>query len=131
MTPEAAPAGAAPLPETVFEGEHGHGGAHDSSHHSPEEIRREMHVYLTVFAGLAVLTGATVAARRFLHLPVGPTIAVALVIASIKGFLVAGFFMHLLSEKKVIYGVLILTAVFFAVLLFLPVHDILGKFGHY
>jgi cytochrome c oxidase subunit IV len=131
ITPEAAPAGAAPLPETVIEGEHGHGDVHDSSHHSPEEIRREMHVYLAVFAGLAVLTGATVAARFLLHLPLGQAIALALAIACLKGFLVAGFFMHLLSEKKVIYGVLILTLVFFAALLWLPVHDVLGKFGHY
>ena len=34
------------------------------------------------------------------------TIAVALFIASIKSFLVAGYFMHLLSEKKTIYLIL-------------------------
>ena len=132
ITPDIAPADGRPVPGTVAADEHTHGGVHDPNlHHSPEEIRREMRVYLTVFAGLAVLTGATVAARFLLHLPLGQAIALALAIACLKGFLVAAFFMHLLSEKKVIYGVLILTAVFFAVLLFLPVHDILGKFGHY
>jgi cytochrome c oxidase subunit 4 len=41
------------------------------------------------------------------------TIAVALFIASIKAFLVAGYFMHLLSEKKMIYSMLAITVVFF------------------
>jgi cytochrome c oxidase subunit IV len=39
----------------------------------------------------------------------------------IKGSLVAGFFMHLISEKKLIYAVLALTVAFFIVLLFVPV----------
>ena len=106
-----------------------HGGVHDPNvHHSPEEIRKEMRVYLAVLAGLAVLTGATVYACYGLKLPIGQAVVVALVIASMKGFLVAGFFMHLLSEKKVVYGILILTVVFFAVLLWLPVHDVMDKF---
>jgi caa(3)-type oxidase subunit IV len=46
---------------------------------------------------------------------------VALLVATIKGSLVACYFMHLISEKKLIYAVLVLTVVFFAVLLALPV----------
>ena len=132
ITPGIAPTDAMPIPQSEAEDEHTHAGVHDANlHHSPEEIKREMRVYLTVFAGLAALTAATVGARFLLHLPLGEAIALALAIACVKGFLVAGFFMHLLSEKKVIYGVLALTIFFFAVLLFLPVHDILGKFGNY
>lgn len=132
ITPDIAPADGMPVPQSAAADEHPHDGVHDANlHHSPEEIRREMRVYLTVFAGLAALTGATVAARFLLHLPLGQAIALAISIACLKGFLVAGFFMHLLSEKKVIYGVLILTGIFFAALLWLPVHDVLGKFGHY
>ena len=97
--------------------------------HTPEQIRKEMKVYLTVFAGLAVLTVATVVACYLFKLPVHTAIAVALVIASVKGFLVAGFFMHLLSEKKVIYGVLALTVFFFAVLLWGPWHHVYDLFG--
>ena len=37
-------------------------------------------------------------------------IAVALFVATIKGSLVACYFMHLISEKKLIYAVLALTA---------------------
>jgi caa(3)-type oxidase subunit IV len=44
---------------------------------------------------------------------------VALAIACAKAFLVAGFFMHLISERKMIYGLLIFTACFFLGLMFL------------
>ncbi|HEV7426838.1 MAG TPA: cytochrome C oxidase subunit IV family protein [Thermoanaerobaculia bacterium] len=110
---------------------HEHAGIGDPNahHHSPEQIRKEMKVYLAVFAGLAVLTAVTVGACYGLNLPVHQAIVVALIIASIKGFLVAGFFMHLLSEKKVIYGVLILTVIFFIFLMMLPVSHHANPFG--
>src|ERR1041385_7031611 len=73
--------------------------------HTPEEIRKEMKVYLAVFGGLSVLTALTVYACYGLRMPPHKAIAIALAIAATKGFLVAGFFMHLLSERKVIYGV--------------------------
>ncbi len=44
----------------------------------------------------------------------------ALLIATVKASLVASFFMHLISERKLILGILILTVVFFLVLLLLP-----------
>jgi cytochrome c oxidase subunit IV len=110
---------------------HEHAGVGDPNahHHSPEQIRKEMRVYVTVFLGLAVLTAVTVYACYGLKLPVHTAIIVALIIASIKGFLVAGFFMHLLSEKKVIYGVLILTVVFFIFLMTLPISHHANPFG--
>jgi caa(3)-type oxidase subunit IV len=110
--------------------EHTHTGVHDPNlMHSPEEVRREMRVYLTVFAGLAILTAATVGACYGLKLPPHQTIVVALCIAAAKGFLVAGFFMHLLTEKKVIYGVLVLTVFFFAILLWGPWQHHYDYFG--
>ena len=108
--------------------EHVHDAPHDA-HNDPEHIKREVRVYMLVFGSLAVLTGATVAARYLLDLPMAYAITVALIIASIKGFLVAGFFMHLLSEKKVIYGVLILTVIFFIFLMMLPVSHHANPFG--
>ena len=112
--------------------EHAHAGLVDPNvhhGHTPEEIRKEMRVYITVFVGLAILTVVTVVACYKFKPPVHVAIAVALVIASLKGFLVAGFFMHLLSERKVIYGVLILTVFFFAVLLWGPWHHNYDMFG--
>lgn len=97
--------------------------------HTPEEIRKEMKVYLAVFVGLGALTALTVYACYGLRMPPHKAIAIALAIAATKGFFVAGFFMHLLSERKVIYGVLILTLFFFAVLLWGPWHHNYDMFG--
>jgi cytochrome c oxidase subunit 4 len=49
------------------------------------------------------------------------TVVIALFIACIKGFLVAGYFMHLISEKKMIYGILLATGFFFAGLMALTI----------
>ena len=67
-----------------------------------------------------VLTIITVAVS-YLHLPVPLAVTVALFVATVKGALVAGYFMHLISEKKLIIAVLALTVAFFVVLLALPV----------
>ena len=45
---------------------------------------------------------------------------IGLIIASVKGYLVAAHFMHLNNEKQMINWSLILTVVFFLVLLFMP-----------
>jgi len=104
---------------------------HHDDHDSPENIQKEIRKYLGVFLALAAGTILTVWVRLGpLHLPEGQAILVALIIAFVKGSLVALFFMHLLSEKKLIYSVLILTVVFFAVLMYLPVTEVLGKFGY-
>ena len=67
-----------------------------------------------------VLTIVTVAIS-YLDLAVPIAVTVALFVATVKGALVAGYFMHLLSEKKLIIAVLALTVAFFVVLLALPV----------
>ena len=84
------------------------------------DIDKHVRVYIIVFVTLMVLTIVTVAISR-LHLSVPIAVTVALLVATIKGSLVACYFMHLISEKKLIYAVLVLTVVFFAVLLALPV----------
>ena len=97
----------------------------DHASHDPAEIDRHVRVYIMVFVALMVLTIVTVAVSRF-HLPVPMAVAVALLVAIVKGSLVACYFMHLISEKKLIIAVLALTAVFFVALLTLPVvtvHD--------
>jgi cytochrome c oxidase subunit 4 len=96
-----------------------------TSDHHAVDIDRHVRVYITVFVALMALTIVTVAVSRF-HLPVPIAVTVALAVAIVKGSLVACYFMHLISEKKVIYAVLVLTAVFFIALLALPVatvHD--------
>ena len=90
-----------------------------SSDHAAD-IDKHVRIYITVFAALMVLTIVTVAISR-VHLPLHSAVTVALLVAIIKGSLVACYFMHLISEKKLIYAVLLLTAVFFIALLALPV----------
>ena len=83
------------------------------------DIDKHVRIYITVFVALMALTIITVAISR-LHLPIPIAVTVALLVAIIKGSLVACYFMHLISEKKLIYAVLVVTAVFFAALLALP-----------
>ncbi|HZQ46673.1 MAG TPA: cytochrome C oxidase subunit IV family protein [Verrucomicrobiae bacterium] len=90
-----------------------HDNAHDFRHH----VKR----YLFVFYALIVGTVITVAVSQLPISSVALTVAIALFIASIKGFLVAGYFMHLISEKKMIYGILLATVFFFAGLMYLTI----------
>jgi cytochrome c oxidase subunit 4 len=88
--------------------------------HAADDIRSHVKTYLMVFGALMALTVLTVGVS-YLHLPVAMAILVALVVATIKGSLVAMFFMHLLNERSLIYYVLVLTVVFFVFLMFLPI----------
>lgn len=91
-------------------------------HNDPESIAKEKRKYLIVLGMLAVLTVLTVAAAEVLHLPPMETVLVAMAIATVKASLVAAVFMHLLSERKLIYAVLVLTVAFFFILMFAPLH---------
>lgn len=88
------------------------------SEHSTEEMLEHIRIYVIVFVALAVLTALTVWAA---HLHVSPAlhITIAMVIATVKAGLVVAFFMHLISEKKLIYSLLYATGFFFLALLLL------------
>jgi cytochrome c oxidase subunit 4 len=94
--------------------------------HDHVDLKKHVRTYMLVFGSLMVLTLVTVG-LKYLHLPTVPAILVALAIAMVKGSLVACYFMHLISERKLIYGVLILTVVFFIVLMSMPVSGHLGS----
>lgn len=83
------------------------------------DIQEHIKVYLTVFGALAVLTILTVSAS-YLEVSNTEAIFLALTIATIKASLVAGYFMHLITEKQTIVWILILTFFFFLVLMFFP-----------
>ena len=97
-------------------------------HADPAEVQKSVRSYITVFVALMVFTVITVVASRF-HFAVPIAIAVALIIAAVKGSMVAGVFMHLSHEKRAIYGALLLTIVFFIVLLFVPLLTNLDHIG--
>jgi cytochrome c oxidase subunit 4 len=85
----------------------------DFSHH----LRRYLYVFYALLFGTLITVGAS-------YIPFGHrslNIAVALFIASCKAFLVAGYFMHLISERKMIYGILGFTVFFFVGLLGLTI----------
>ena len=92
-----------------------------SDPHHDEHFSHHVRRYLFVFYALLFGTVITVAAS---FIPFGNhalNVAVALVIATGKAFLVAGYFMHLVSERKMIYGILAFTAFFFVGLMFLTI----------
>jgi cytochrome c oxidase subunit IV len=92
--------------------------------HSAPPIRK----YIFIGAALLVFTGITVAANK-VHLAVPFAVTVALIIAIMKGSMVAAVFMHLSDEKKWIYGALLLTVAFFIVLMALPILTITDTIG--
>jgi caa(3)-type oxidase subunit IV len=74
-------------------------------------VKEHVRVYVLVFVALAALTIVTVAIS-YLHLPTPWAISLAMVVATVKSGLVACYFMHLISEKKVIIWLLMLCAAF-------------------
>jgi caa(3)-type oxidase subunit IV len=95
-----------------------------SDDHSPEQFSHHVKRYLFVFYALLFGTLITVGAS---YIPFGHraiNIGVALLIACGKAFLVAGYFMHLVSERKMIYGIMLFTAFFFIGLMFLTIWSV-------
>ena len=90
------------------------GGAH-------ADVSKHVKAYYAVFAVLAVMTIVTVAVAQFHFSDVG-NVAVALLIAAFKASLVAAIFMHLKWERSpAVWWSLAICAMFFVVLIFLPV----------
>src|SRR5437868_347536 len=95
---------------------------------TPAEVQKHVSTYIKVFASLLVLTCLTVAVFYW-QLPIAGAIIVALIVASVKGSLVAAFFMHLKSERGMIFSILLLCALFFLVLLLIPVLTVADNVG--
>ena len=90
-----------------------------------EDFKQHIKVYVMVFVALGVLTLVTVAIS-YLELPTAAAITVAMIVATVKAGLVAGYFMHLLSEEKVILWLLALCAAFFLTLMLVPLATMVG-----
>ena len=97
-------------------------------HSDAAEIEKSLRKYWTIGAMLLVFTAITVAASS-LNLGVAAGIIVALIIATMKGSMVASVFMHLNHERGWIYGSLILTIIGFVVLLVLPILTVNDNIG--
>ena len=81
----------------------------------PVDLKRYMRLCGIIFLVVLCTTSAMIATSFSDHLGSGWTgrVTVILAIAVINAFLVAGYLMHLLSEKKLVYTVLLLTVFFF------------------
>jgi cytochrome c oxidase subunit 4 len=97
-------------------------------HSDPAEVKKSVRTYMLVGAALLAGTAITVAANQF-HFAVPLAITVALIIATTKGSMVAAVFMHLSHERKWVYGALLLTVVFFIVLMSVPFLTITDGIG--
>ena len=97
--------------------------------HAEHERLQHTHAgrYLVVWAALLVLTVVTFYASR-VHLPGGWHIAVALLIATAKGSLVALFFMHLWDQQGANRLVFATSLVFVVLLIGLTVMDNATRF---
>lgn len=86
----------------------------DPSEHEEYAHNVQKHVkgYLIVGAMLLAFTAITVALSYVDFGTRKANIAVAMLVALIKAGLVAGIFMHLAAEKRLIYRVLVFTAFF-------------------
>ena len=94
-----------------------------------DDISKHVRGYLIIGATLIIGTILTVLAS-YVDLGHHWNIVLALVIATIKASLVALFFMHLISERQMIYLVLAFTTFFFIGLMFLTIsayHDFPAK----
>lgn len=87
---------------------------------SIDELDRHIRVCIGIFVALLALTLVTVAVS-YLELSVPATISIALCIALVKGSMVLSFFMHLISEKNLVFWSLALTVIFFLLLMVLPI----------
>ena len=86
-----------------------------SADHFSQHVRRYLFVFYALLFGTLITVGAS-------YIPFGNhavNIGVALFIAIGKASLVACYFMHLISERKMIYFIMAFTAFFFAGLMFL------------
>ena len=90
---------------------------HDMSSPETHSVRGYIFVFLALLAGTVLTVWAS-----FIHFGSAEiNIAVALTIATVKAFLVVAYFMHLISERKMIYLVMGFTAFFFAALMGLTI----------
>ena len=83
---------------------------------SEKPVSLQSYIRLCAVVFLVVLcTTSAMIATSFSHIGEGWTLKVALIlaIAVVNAFLVAGYLMHLLSEKKLVYTVLAFTVFFF------------------
>ena len=98
-------------------------------HSDPASVKASLGKYWMIGGALLVFTVITVAVNLVHLSSVALAITIALIIACMKGSMVASVFMHLSNEKKWIYGALILTVAGFIVLMTVPLFTTMDTIG--
>jgi caa(3)-type oxidase subunit IV len=81
-----------------------------------EEVKKQSRIYWIIGGALILLTAVT-----FLNFALGTAVSVALLIAGLQALLAASVFMHLISEKRVIFILIAFTVLMLLAIIFLPV----------
>ena len=90
-----------------------------SNNPDSHDVQQQVRKHFYIFAALVVFTFVTVGAS-YLHIEsTYASVAIALAVALVEAFLVAGFMMHLSTERKIVHLVLVLTFFFFAAMMYL------------
>jgi cytochrome c oxidase subunit 4 len=97
-------------------------------HSDPAAIQKSVAAYYKIGGALLVFTAITVGASYF-NLAVPAAITLAMIIAAMKGSMVAAVFMHLSHERRWIYGALLLTVVGFIILMTVPMFTTMDSIG--
>jgi cytochrome c oxidase subunit IV len=92
------------------------------------DIKKHVRTYWMIGGALYVFTVITVAVNK-VHLAVPLAITMALIIAGIKGSMVASVFMHLNHEKRWIYWALLISLAMFIVLMTVPMFTLMDTIG--
>ena len=85
---------------------------HAPDEHAAHDVSEHIRVYLMVGGTLLLFTAITVALSYVNFGTQKANVAVAMLVATFKAGLVAAIFMHLSSEKRMIYRILIFTFFF-------------------
>lgn len=83
-------------------------------------LRRCLYIFVAVLCAISLMVFISYLPQS--HYGWTAKVALILCVACVNAFLVAGFLMHLLSEKKLIYTLIGFTAFFFAGLMGLTVY---------
>ena len=91
-----------------------------------QAIKQEVKKHFLIYLALLYLTAINFILSKT-HCWGSFTVGGILLIAAAQAALVACYFMHLISEKKLIVFILLLTFIFFLGLIFLPVLEFWGN----
>jgi heme/copper-type cytochrome/quinol oxidase subunit 4 len=91
-------------------------------HEHPADFNRYIRTCVFVFIAVLCATGLMIWISYLPHYSWALKVAFILMVASCNAFVVAGFLMHLISEKKMIYTILGFTAIFVACLFWLTLY---------